>query len=178
MSKDFYIMCKNIEVMRINFDELKYDILDDIHLPWSLKGRIESFPESKDTYSKYELIQMQRISQNNYDAVISWLANRVLTLSRANAKYIYNLIGANQIQTDRNKAQIALVCRAVSLQDSYWIKLQDDNVTWDNVDIRRNPLNEVIAQVALHGKSLTLQGSLQSPELTTDGTYAKALEKT
>lgn len=174
MSKDFYIMCKDIEVMRVNFDEIVYDVIDCLHLPWGLKGRIEQLPEAKESYSRYELIQIQRISQNNYEAIISWLANRVLTLSRANAKCIYNMIGADQTQTDRNKAQIALVCRAVSLQDAYWVKLQDDNITWDQVDIHKNRLNEVITQVALHGKSLTLQGSLQSPEFTTDGTYAKA----
>ena len=90
-------------------------------------------------------------------------------MSRANAKWIYNLLKFEQVQSDYQKAKIAIACRAVSLQDSYWLKLDGDNTNWAGVDIRRNHLNEVIAQVALHGKSLTLCGSLISPELTTHG---------
>lgn len=40
--------------------------------------------------------------------------------------------------------------------------------------MRHNPLNEELTQLALHGKSVNLQGSLCSPELTTNGAYAKA----
>lgn len=40
--------------------------------------------------------------------------------------------------------------------------------------MNQNPLNKVVAQVALHGKSLTLQGSMVTPELTTNGACAKA----
>ena len=68
-----------------------------------------------------------------------------------------------------------MACRAVSVLDAYWLKFDDDKgLLWKAVDVKRNPLNEIIAQVALHGKSLTLQGSLVTPELTTNGAYAKA----
>jgi len=66
------------------------------------------------------------------------------------------------------------MCRAVSLLDNYWLKMEGDAATWAETNLRHNKLNEVIAQVALHGKSLTLQGSMQTPELTTNGAYAKA----
>ena len=172
-------MMKDIVVMRINFDTAVYEVVDELHLPWSLKGKIRKPYPVKESYSQYDVTQIRIISDKNRDAIISWLANRVLTLSRKNAKWIYNLLRFEQIQSEYHKAKIALVCRAVSLQDCYWVKLDGDNSTWADVNIRVNPLNEVIAQVALHGKSLTLQGSLTTPELTTPeltthGAYAKA----
>lgn len=106
---------------------------------------------------------------------MSWLANRVLLLSRANAKWIYNLFHFEQTGSDEQRMKIAMTCRAASVLDPYWLKYQDDeDISWSMVDIRRNPLNEIVAQVALHGKSLTLQGSMITPELTTNGAYAKA----
>lgn len=71
--------------------------------------------------------------------------------------------------------KIAMTCRAVSVLDPYWLKFDEDpDITWSQADVKQNPLNEIVAQVALHGKSLTLQGSLVTPELTTNGAYAKA----
>ena len=174
MTKDLLIMMKDTVVMRVNFDTAVYDVIDELRLPWSLKGKIRAVPDFSTITSKYEDTQRQIIIGKNNNAVTSWLANRVLTLSRKNAKWIYNLLKFEQIQTETHKAKIALVCRAVSLQDSYWVKLEDDTSQWDDVNIRTNHLNEIIAQVALHGKSLILQGSLVSPELTTHGAYAKA----
>lgn len=167
-------MSKDVEVMRINFDAGIYEILDELRVPWGLKGKIRKGLPEKESYTKYEVQQMQSIANKNRDAIIAWLANRVLTLSRANAKWVYNLLKFEQVQTDEHKAKIAIVCRAISLQDAYWLKLDGDAVTWKDVDIRKNPLNEVIAQVALHGKALTLCGSMITPELTTQGAYAKA----
>ena len=114
-------------------------------------------------------------SRKNEEAVVSWLAGRVLLLSRANAKWIYNLFQFEQTGTDEQRIRIAMVCRAVSVLDPYWLKYDDDkDICWSKVDVKQNPLNEIVAQVALHGKSLTLQGSPVTPELTTNGAYAKA----
>lgn len=112
--------------------------------------------------------------RKNYNSVVSWLSGRVLLLSRQNAKWLRNLLSNNQSEDPFTRAKIAIICRAVSILDNYWLKASGDTVKWENIDVRRNKLNEVIAQVALHGKSLTLQGSICSPEFTTNGAYAKA----
>ena len=62
----------------------------------------------------------------------------------------------NRLDTDEQKVKIAMACRAVSVLDAYWLKFDDDKgLLWKAVDVKQNPLNEIIAQVALHGKSLT-----------------------
>lgn len=172
--KDLILMSKDTAVLQVNFDEGRYEVLNEPKLPFGLKGKLRKEYPEKETYTKYDIMQVQVISNTNNAAVTSWLAGRVLLLSRANAKWLYNALSVEQVQTDAGRAKIALLCRAVSVNDSYWVKAASEKIQWADVNIRNNPLNEVIAQIALHGKSLTLQGSLCSPEFTTNGAYAKA----
>lgn len=173
--KAFTIMMKDIEVMRVDFDALQYKVLSEKYLPYPIKGKLQKIPAPNTIRTTYDMTQSILAARKNEEAVVSWLAGRVLLLSRANAKWIYNLFRFEQVSTAEQHVKIALVCRAVSVLDPYWLKYDDDgDLSWDSVDVRKNPLNEVVAQVALHGKSLTLQGSPVTPELTTNGAYAKA----
>lgn len=173
--KAFTIMMKDTEVMRVDFDALMYEVLSEKYLPYPIKGKLQKIPMPNTIKTTYDMTQSILAARKNEEAVVSWLAGRVLLLSRANAKWIYNLFRFEQVSTAEQHVKIALVCRAVSVLDPYWLKFDDDgDLSWDSVDVRKNPLNEVVAQVALHGKSLTLQGSPVTPELTTNGAYAKA----
>ena len=168
-------MMKDIEVMRVDFDALIYEVIHEKYLPYPIKGKLKPMLLPNMIKTSADMTQSILAARKNEEAVISWLANRVLLLSRANAKWIYNLFHFEQVETDEQRVKIALVCRAASVLDSYWLKYDDDkDISWNKVDIKQNPLNEVVAQVALHGKSLTLQGSFITPELTTNGAYAKA----
>lgn len=173
--KAFTIMRKDIEVMRVDFDRLTYDVINEKYLPYPIKGRLTKILSPENMKSSYDMTQSMIAARKNEEAIVSWLANRVLLLSRANAKWIYNLFHFEQTGTDEQHVKIALTCRAASVLDPYWLKYDDDkNISWSKVDVKQNPLNEIVAQVALHGKSLTLQGSFVTPELTTNGAYAKA----
>ena len=173
--KALTIMMKDIEVMRVDFDALQYKVLSEKYLPYPIKGKLQKIPAPNTIRTTYDMTQSILAARKNEEAVVSWLAGRVLLLSRANAKWIYNLFRFEQVSTAEQHVKIALVCRAVSVLDPYWLKFDDDGeISWDSVDVRKNPLNEVVAQVALHGKLLTLQGSPVTPELTTNGAYAKA----
>lgn len=176
-TKDLLLMSKDNVVMRINLTEGIYDVLNETLLPYTMKGKIKDVPDFSEIKTRYDDIRRQVILHENYDSVLSWLSNRVLLLSRANAKWLYNAIKVEQLETDKEKSKIALMCRAVSINDSYWTKLDGETLCWNDVNIRTNPLNEIIAQIALHGKSLTIQGSLCSPEFTTNGAYAKAWKR-
>ena len=175
MAKAFLIMFENTPVISINFDEYSYDILCEELLPFTIKGKLKHYEsEGQDIYTKYDLTQFISADTNNYYTILSWLGSRALPLSRKNAKWIYNTLRVEQLNSDTEKSKITIMCRAVSVLDNYWLKLEGDSTTWEEINVRHNPLNETIAQVALHGKSVTLQGSLCSPELTTNGAYAKA----
>ncbi len=174
-TKAFTIMMKDREVMRVDFDTLTYEVIQEKYLPYPIRGRLQTIPHPGHILTMQDMTRSILAARKNEDAVVSWLANRVLLLSRANAKWIYNLFCFEQVGTDEQRVKIALVCRAASVLDPYWLKYEGDgDISWSNVDVKQNPPNEIVAQVALHGKSLTLQGSCVTPELTTNGAYAKA----
>lgn len=171
----FTIMMKDTEVMRVDFDNLQYEVRNEKYLPYPVRGKLQEMPGPGEARTVYDMTQAILAARKNEEAVVSWLAGRILLLSRANAKWIYNLFCFEQAGTDEQRIKIAIVCRAVSVLDPYWLKFDDDgDLAWRDVDVKRNPLNEIVAQVALHGKSLTFQGSPVTPELTTNGVYAKA----
>lgn len=172
--KPFTIMMKDTEVMIVDFSTLKYEVINEKYLPYPIRGKLREIPAPDKVKSSYDMTQSIIAARKNEEAVVSWLANRVLVLSRANAKWIYNLYHFEQVSTDEQRVKIAMTCRAASVSDPYWLKFDDEDICWSKVDVKQNPLNEIVAQVALHGKSLTLQGSLTTPELTTNGAYAKA----
>lgn len=175
MTQNMLLMCGDIPVLEVNFDDLLYNVLDERLLPHTLKGSALEPPYAGNSdNAKYVATQMVRVAQHNSSSVINWCGNRALSLSRKNAKWLYNLLRIDQLSDNQTKAKIAVICRAVSVLDNYWLKLANDNSRWSDMNVRRNSLNEIVAQIALHGASLTLQGSMCTPEFTTNGAYAKA----
>lgn len=172
------LMMKDTPVMEFNFDTSEYRVIREDLLPFQLKGRMRKVPDFSEIKSHYDDVQRQIAVNKNKDRIISWLAGRVLPLSRENAKKIYNLFGFAQLQDEYSRARVALVCRALSLLDNYWLKLVGDKTTWNQVDLHKVHLNEAVAQVSLRGSSLSIQNkaeeALRCPELSGQGAYAKA----
>ena len=175
MTKNILLMCEDAPVLKINFDEGIYDVLNAKLLPYGLRGkRLYEIPDESTLVTREGRTKYTVAINHNYSAVITWLSNRTLSLGRKNAKWLYDLLHLEQVDNEVQKAKIAIICKAVSLLDNYWIMTEGSNVTWNQLNLRHNSLNQVIAQVALHGSSLTLQGELTTPEFTTNGAYAKA----
>lgn len=117
---------------------------------------------------------------NNATEFQHWCASRMLSLDRTHAKAILNAIGASQSPTDRDRAQIALSCRCVSLTDVYWVRQQGEAVSFSQVNLYENSLNEAIVELSLKGKALTVTNQeLVTPrdlahDLSTRGLFPKA----
>ncbi len=174
MADNILIMMKDIPVLRVNFDESIYDVLNEKMMPYYLKDRFIDIDKYDIDGSKSSAIRLAKEFRTMSSAVTTFLASRVLPISRTNAKKIYQMYQLEQRQDDVTKLKIALICKAVSLQDNYWVKLENQNLSWSDISIRSNSLSDIVAQVALHGDSLILQGELRTPELTGQGAYAKA----
>lgn len=169
---------KDHEVMQINFDTALYDVIDEKYLPFVLQDAIRLVPDFADIKSRYDDVQRQVAIRHNYDAFLNFIASRVLPITRENAKKIYNALNISQLQDDLSKAKVSILCRSLSLQDNYWLKLESDNTQWNDVNLRNHSLSEAVAQISLHGSSLTLRDKrneiMNTPELTGQGSYAKA----
>lgn len=141
-----YLMLKNNIVAQFSFEPLLWQVYNQQLLPFALQG-----------------------NNINIFSVHTWCLNRVLNLSRSNAKKIISSVGLDQ----NDKLQMCLFCKGLSLTDCYWIKLENSKDTWETVNLYTNHLNNVIAHVALTGEYVSIQGHIRTPELTGGGSYAK-----
>jgi hypothetical protein len=101
-----------------------------------------------------------------------YFASRLLSFERVNAKKLYMALKLPQEQDSETRCKIALAFRNLSMTDAYWLKTGDK--TWEEMDLRRNVLDESVTTVALLGKSLNINDRPQTPELLAQGKYAKA----
>lgn len=150
-----FLMSKNIPVLEIQGYHV--DVLNNRLLPHYLK-RIDTI---SDRLKRYDLFR-------------EFLAGRTITLNRSNSKWILNHLRLSQSMTLENRFRIALFCRAVSLEDSFWVKRDgEESLCWEDVNLRHNPLHESLSLLALHSIPITLVERNGTPELTTGGSYAK-----
>ena len=63
--------------------------------------------------------------------------------------------------------------RALSLNDTFWVKRQGEVLQWRDVSLYTNPFSEVISEAAFDGTVSETDFSSTSPEFGTDGYYAK-----
>lgn len=117
---------------------------------------------------------------NNLNNFYYWCASRILTLDRKYAKEILNSIGAIQAYTDRDRADIALSYRAVSLMDVYWVKAKNDKKTFKEVSLYNHSLSNAFVDVSLRGRGLTVENNElvttqdQAGDIGTPGVAPKA----
>lgn len=111
---------------------------------------------------------------NNVTNFYHWCATRVLTLDRAYAKEILNSIGALQATTDKDRAQIALSYRCVSLTDIFWVRAKGEEILYDEVNLYENHLSNAFVDVSLRGRQMTANNQELARDLSTDGCFPKA----
>lgn len=112
---------------------------------------------------------------NNVEVFNWWCAHRILSLDREYAKELLNSCGLKQATTDRDKADIALLCKCLSLKDFYWVQKDTDNFNWKDINLFDNSLSNAVVDIALLGQNLTIHNTeLISQDLATDGVFPKA----
>lgn len=143
----------------------KVKILDEQFLPYDLY-----FEEEDDDDID--------ILMNNVINFQHWCASRVLSLDRKYAKELLNSIGVMQAITDRDRANIALSYHCVSLTDVYWIRKEGEAVTFSELNLYDNPLNEALVELSLKGRQMTVTNQELAPDLSTKGCFPKAWIRT
>ena len=153
-----YLMYKDEIVLYFDLDEFNIVPMNYNLIPYYLKGLNFLSTKQKDIF-------------NNIQCLMEYLGSRVLSLSRKNAKQLYSLFQIPQNNSLSNRVNISIKCHGVSIQDSYWIKINDDE-TWSSFNIRQNKLKEII-DISLYGSYPSISVSPICPELTTKGLFPK-----
>lgn len=139
----------------------KAELLDEKFMPYDL-------------YLEQDASNDIEVLVNNLNNFYHWCASRVLSLDRQYAKDILNSIGVAQAVTDRERAQISLSYHCVSLTDVYWVREHGDSVTFAELNLYDNPLNEAVVELSLRGKQMTVTNRELAPDLSTKGCFPKA----
>lgn len=142
----------------------------------SLNGKAEIFDEKFMPYDLYfdEDENDIDILINNLNNFYHWCASRVLSLDRKYAKEILNSIGATQAVTDKDRANISLSYHCVSLTDVYWVRKFGEKITFAELNLYDNPLNDAIVELSLKGRQMTVTNQELAPDLSTKGCFPKA----
>ncbi len=145
------LLLKDQPLLKI-LDNGQCEILDFDRLPYALRKEKVTFVE-----------------------FIEWASNRTLSVGRSYAKEILNSMRLPQ----NNRYAVCKACRGLSLEDAYWIRQEEDDKTWEEVNLFHNPLSLFITEISLSGRSMYYQEEYRSgkeirtPELTTLGASAK-----
>lgn len=145
----------------------------------STQGQVKLLDEQFMPYDIYlEESNDFDVRVNNLANFYHWCASRVLSLDRTYAKEIMNSLGVSQAITDQDRAQISLSYHCVSLNDVYWVRTEGEAVTFAELNLYDNPLNEALIPLPLKGKHLTVTNQELAPDLSTKGCFPKAWIRT
>lgn len=159
----FEIMHKDRRVARIDSSSGRCKIYYKSFLPYNLYLEEEENIDSL----------VNNITNFNY-----WCATRVLTLDRKYAKEILNSIGMSQAVTDKDRAKVALSYRCTSLTDVFWVRNKGEKITFSEVNLYDNHLENIFIDIALRGKQYTVNNEDLAKDLSTNGVFPKAWQRT
>lgn len=158
------LMNKNIEVLF--FDEIDRTIivLNDVMLPYQLKDNIKN-SETIKTIHEYN---------RNYNVLREFFADRILNLNRDNVKIILESIGVFGKLTLEERYNLSIKCRGRSIADCYWIKNENEDITFDEINIRKMDFKDIGFKISMLGEAVKVQDFNDLiADISTDGMYRK-----
>lgn len=104
------------------------------------------------------------------ESLSKWLRHRIIPKNRAN---VHSLLAKCGLNLNRPMS-IINVCKALSLNDCFWVAKDGDDSTFDKINLYDNPFSNVLAALAFTGYGSSIRSSLtSSPEFTTNGMLRK-----
>ena len=95
-----------------------------------------------------------------------WQEMRAIPKDRQGIEQILSKIGIN------SPIEVYMICNAISLTDTYWVKPVERDIKWEDINYHKNPFSETFAK-AIYGNN-DIEIDVNTPDLTTDGALKKA----
>ena len=106
----------------------------------------------------------------NENGLARWIKHRTIPKNRAFVNAFLAKCGLNA----NRPMDVIAACKGLSLNDSYWISDEDENKTFDQVNLYENRFSNVLANIAFTGYGSSVRSSFaSSPEFTTNGMLPK-----
>lgn len=161
-TKKYILMNGDTETLYIDFENHNIRVLNNEFLPLPLKDFLRDTDENN--YSK---------SSQDIEALRDYLASRVLSLSRTNAKAILNSVGFSQSSKIEERLKLTIACRGLSFQDNIWLKKEDEEIKFSDINLRENKLANKSYEIAILGKTISATVEELRSDLTSLGMFPK-----
>ena len=102
-----------------------------------------------------------------YQDLFSFLERRKAPKHRKHIQQLLEQYGCDDLEG------FLQVTHALSLNDTFWVRGADSQLTWSEVSLYSNEFSEIISEAAFDGTISETDLSSTSPEFGTDGYYAK-----
>lgn len=103
-----------------------------------------------------------------FDFIDGWLNDRKASKHNSHLRKIMTECGCEKTEG------FIKITHAASINDTYWVKSESEDVSWEQISFYRNPFNEVISKLAFEGMGLYgIKMTETAPELSTDGSFRK-----
>lgn len=102
----------------------------------------------------------------------SWLDKRQAAKHREHLRRLMAQCGC------LNSEGFIKITHATSLNDTFWVKDADEDVSWEAVSLYQNEFNEVISRISFEGTGLFgIDFSTTTPEFSTEGSFEKCWKR-
>ncbi|MDR1616225.1 MAG: hypothetical protein LBR98_04360 [Syntrophomonadaceae bacterium] len=101
------------------------------------------------------------------DAVENWINRRSIPVNRHHMKAV---LGALNLEKPFDLMRYS---HALSLNDTFWIKKEDEDISFSSINLYDNKFDEALGWIAFTGLPSDISRNLSTPELTTFGMLPK-----
>lgn len=147
------------------------------HREFVLMNKDREILEFMSEMNEYEEVCLEQISECTEELPIGFYDIQSFIESRQVPKHRKHVIKLMRESGCDNLNGFLDVSKALSLNDTYWVKEKGSALSWDEVSLYQNDFNELIAQMAFDGGNYPLKFTSTSPEYTTNGQYAKCWKR-
>ena len=107
-----------------------------------------------------------------FESIEGWIEGRKASKHNRHLRELMAQCGCEKVEG------YIQVTHAATLNDTFWIKTDKEDVTWQKISLYRNEFNETISKLAFEGIGLYgIQMSSTAPELTTSGMFRKCWKR-
>ncbi len=116
---------------------------------------------------------------NNIVNFNTWCSERIIPLDRKYAKELLAYYGYDNPLSLSMRAEIGIATRCLSINDCFWVKKSDEKLTWEDVNLFENSLENTVLEISLLGRGFTAdRKNISTPDIHTDGKAPKAWKRT
>lgn len=135
---------------------------------------VASFIKSENEFEEtYELISYEKEKLPiGFSDIESWLDKRQAAKHREHLRRLMKECGCLK------QEGFIRITHATSLNDTFWVKAEKEEINWSEVSLYQNEFDEVISKISFEGTGLYgMQFSSTTPEFSTEGTFEKCWKR-